>query len=151
MIWATDLEDMLNKSQALAMQPVLKGKNVVIITNGGGIGVLGSDAAERHGIPLQTAPADVQAEFRKFMPDFGSPKNPVDITGGSGVAGYEGAIETALKCPWVRRDRRLLLRDGRHQGYGHRQRHPHEIEGNGCEGQARGGLLRGRRGQRGGR
>jgi len=101
MIWATDLEDMLNKSQALAMQPVLKGGNVVIITNGGGIGVLGSDAAERHGIPLQTAPADVQAQFRKFMPDFGSPKNPVDITGGSGVAGYEGAIETALKCPWV--------------------------------------------------
>jgi acetyltransferase len=36
MIWATDLEDMLNKSQALAMQPVLKGGNVVIITNGGG-------------------------------------------------------------------------------------------------------------------
>jgi acetyltransferase len=101
MIWATDLEDMLNKSQALAMQPVLKGGNVVIITNGGGIGVLGSDAAERHGIPLQTAPADVQALFRKFMPDFGSPKNPVDITGGSGVAGYEGAIEAALKCPWV--------------------------------------------------
>ena len=101
MIWATDLDDMLNKSQALAMQPPLKGDNVVIITNGGGIGVLGTDAAERHGIPLKTAPADVQAEFRKFMPDFGSPKNPVDITGGSGVAGYEGAIETALKCPWV--------------------------------------------------
>ena len=101
MIWATDLDDLLNKSQALAMQPPLKGDNVVIITNGGGIGVLGSDAAERHGIPLKTAPVDVQAVFRKFMPDFGSPKNPVDITGGSGVAGYEGAIETALKCPWV--------------------------------------------------
>ena len=101
MIWATDLDDMLNKSQALAMQPPLKGDNVVIITNGGGIGVLGTDAAERHGIPLQTAPADVQAVFRKFMPDFGSPKNPVDITGGSGVAGYEGAIEAALKSPWV--------------------------------------------------
>jgi acetate---CoA ligase (ADP-forming) len=101
MIWATDLDDMLNKSQALAMQPPLKGDNVVIITNGGGIGVLGTDAAERHGLPLKTAPADVQAEFRKFMPDFGSPKNPVDITGGTGVAGYEGAIETALKCPWV--------------------------------------------------
>ena len=101
MIWATDLDDLLNKSQALAMQPPLKGDNVVIITNGGGIGVLGSDAAERHGIPLKTAPVDVQAEFRKFMPDFGSAKNPVDITGGSGVGGYEGAIETALKCPWV--------------------------------------------------
>ncbi|MEI8191167.1 MAG: CoA-binding protein, partial [candidate division NC10 bacterium] len=92
MIWATDLDDLLNKSQALAMQPPLKGDNVVIITNGGGIGVLGTDAAERHGIPLKTVPADVQAVFRKFMPNFGSPKNPVDITGGSGVAGCEGAI-----------------------------------------------------------
>jgi acetate---CoA ligase (ADP-forming) len=101
MVWANDLDDMLNKSQALAMQPPLKGDNVVIITNGGGIGVLGSDAAERHGIPLKPAPAEAQAEFRKFMPDFGSPKNPVDITGGSGVAGYEGAIEVALKSPWV--------------------------------------------------
>ncbi len=101
MIWATDLDDLLNKSTALTMQPVLKGDHVVIITNGGGIGVLGTDAAEIHGIPLQTAPPEVQAEFRKFMPDFGSPKNPVDITGQSGVAGYEGAIETALKCPWV--------------------------------------------------
>ncbi len=35
------------------------------------------------------------------MPDFGSPKNPVDITGGAGVAGYEGAIEVALKSDWV--------------------------------------------------
>ena len=59
MIWATDLDDMLNKSQALAMQPPLKGDNVVIITNGGGIGVLGSDAAERHGIPLKAAPAEI--------------------------------------------------------------------------------------------
>ncbi|HTX54882.1 MAG TPA: acetate--CoA ligase family protein [Candidatus Baltobacteraceae bacterium] len=101
MIWANDLDDLLNKSQALSMQPTLKGENVVIITNGGGIGVLGTDAAERHGIPLKTAPADVQAEFRKYMPDYGSAKNPVDITGGSGVAGYEGAIEAALKSPWV--------------------------------------------------
>jgi acetate---CoA ligase (ADP-forming) len=101
MVWANDLDDLLNKSQALSMQPTLKGDNIVIITNGGGIGVLGTDAAERHGIPLKTAPADVQTEFRKYMPDYGSAKNPVDITGGSGVAGYEGAIEAALKSPWV--------------------------------------------------
>ncbi len=101
MIWASDLDDLLNRSQALSMQPLLRGDNVVIITNGGGIGVLGSDAAERQGIPLHTAPPELQAEFRKFMPDYGSPKNPVDITGGSGVAGYEGALEIALKAPWV--------------------------------------------------
>jgi len=35
------------------------------------------------------------------MPDFGSPKNPVDITGGAGAKGYEDCIEIALKHSWV--------------------------------------------------
>jgi len=100
-IWAHDLDDLLNRGQALAMQPPLRGSNIVIITNGGGIGVLGSDAAERQGVPLKTAPPEVQAEFRKFMPDYGSPRNPVDITGGSGVDGYRGALAAALKMDWV--------------------------------------------------
>lgn len=100
-VWAHDLDDLLNRSQALAMQPPMRGSNIVILTNGGGIGVLGSDAAERQGVPLKTAPPEVQAEFRKYMPDYGSPRNPVDITGGSGVDGYRGALTAALKMDWV--------------------------------------------------
>jgi acetyltransferase len=100
-VWAHDLDDLINRGQALAMQPTMPGSNIVIITNGGGIGVLGSDAAERQGVPLKTAPAEVQAEFRKYMPDYGSPRNPVDITGGSGVEGYRGALAAALKMDWV--------------------------------------------------
>jgi acetyltransferase len=100
-IWAHDLEDLLNRGQALAMQPPLRGGNIVIITNGGGIGVLGTDAAERQGVPLKTAPPEVQAEFRKYMPDYGSPRNPIDITGGTGVEGYRGALAAALKMEWV--------------------------------------------------
>ncbi|HEY3358025.1 MAG TPA: acetate--CoA ligase family protein [Polyangia bacterium] len=100
-IKAESLDELLDRSQALAMQPPMRGDNICIITNGGGIGVLGTDAAEKHGVPLKAAPADLQAEFRKFMPDFGSPKNPVDITGGAGVGGYEGAIDVAIKHAWV--------------------------------------------------
>lgn len=100
-ISAHDLDELLDRSQALSMQPPMLGDNAMIITNGGGIGVLGTDAAEFHGIPLKAAPPELQAEMRKFMPDFGSPKNPVDITGQAGVAGYEGAIEAALKSDWV--------------------------------------------------
>jgi acetyltransferase len=99
-IRAHDLDELLDRSQALAMQPPLRGDNIIVITNGGGIGVLASDSAEFHGVPLKPAPADLQATFRKCMPDFGSPKNPVDITGGAGVAGYEAAIDAALKSEW---------------------------------------------------
>jgi len=96
-----DLDELLDCSQALAMQPPMYGENVIVITNGGGIGVLSSDSAEFHGIPLKTAPADLQAAFYKCMPSYGSPKNPVDITGGTGAKGYEDAIEIALQSDWV--------------------------------------------------
>ena len=66
---------------ALSLQPPLKGDNILIITNGGGVGVLGTDSAEKFGIPLKFAPEDVQEELKKHMPEFGSAKNPVDLTG----------------------------------------------------------------------
>lgn len=100
-IRAQNLDELLDCSQALAMQPPLKGDNIIVITNGGGIGVLASDAAELYGVPLKTTPEDLQVEFRKAMPDFGSPKNPVDITGGQGVAGYQKALTSAIQSKWV--------------------------------------------------
>ncbi|KAH3762851.1 acetyl-coenzym A synthetase, mitochondrial [Pelomyxa schiedti] len=98
---ANDLEELLVVAQALSLQPPMLGDNVIVITNGGGIGVLSTDSAEFAGIPLRSAPDDLQAELFKCMPSFGSPKNPVDITGGSGAKGYEDSIEIALKHPWV--------------------------------------------------
>lgn len=101
-IEAHNLDEFLDRSTVLSMQPPMRrGENILVITNGGGVGVLSSDSAEHYGVPLHTAPADLQAELRKSMPDFGSPKNPVDITGGNGAKGYEMALETALKHDWV--------------------------------------------------
>eukprot|EP00727_Mastigamoeba_balamuthi_P014314 m51a1_g9506 acetyl-CoA sythetase (798) ;mRNA; r:682791-685478 len=100
-IRAANLDELLDCSQALSMQPAMAGDNVVVITNGGGIGVLSSDSAELHGVALRTAPAELQEKFRQCMPSFGSPKNPVDITGSSGSKGYEDALEVALDSEWV--------------------------------------------------
>lgn len=100
-IRAMDLEELIGNSIALSMQPPMKGNNIVVITNGGGIGVLSADAAEVHGVPLKSAPKDLQEAFYKCMPSFGSPKNPVDITGGAGFKGYEECLEIALKHEWV--------------------------------------------------
>ncbi len=101
-IEAHDLDEFLDRSTVLSMQPPMRrGENILVITNGGGVGVLSSDSAEHYGVPLHTAPADLQAELRRSMPDFGSPKNPVDITGGNGAKGYQMALETALQHDWV--------------------------------------------------
>ncbi|MBI5536743.1 MAG: acetate--CoA ligase family protein [Deltaproteobacteria bacterium] len=98
---AHTIDELLNRSQAMSMQPPLTGDNILVVTNGGGIGVLATDSAERYNVPLSAAPSDLQDALRKCMPDFGSAKNPVDITGGAGLEGYKGAIAAALKHPWV--------------------------------------------------
>lgn len=82
-------------AQAFSNMPQPKGDNTVILTNGGGVGVMATDACEEHGINLY----DNQEELDKFynhMPDFGSAKNPVDLTGMATSEEYEGSVRAAL-------------------------------------------------------
>lgn len=100
-VQATDLNDLFNRTLSLSLQPPMKGDNLLVITNGGGVGVLATDAAEKSGVPLKFAPADVQAELKKHMPEFGSAKNPVDLTGMAGTEWYQASIRFAFAHPWV--------------------------------------------------
>jgi acetyl coenzyme A synthetase (ADP forming)-like protein len=98
---AKHLDELFVRSVALSMMKPLYGDNVAVISNGGGAGVLATDAAERYGIPLQDPPQDLKDLFRKWMPDFGSPRNPVDMTGMAARPQYMGATLDALKHPWT--------------------------------------------------
>jgi len=100
-IQASDLDNLFDRTLALSLEPAMQGENVLIVTNGGGVGVLGTDAAEKAGIPLKFAPEDVQVEFKKHMPDFGSAKNPVDLTGMAGNEWYFDSVRYAIAHPWV--------------------------------------------------
>ncbi|MCD6344723.1 MAG: CoA-binding protein, partial [Anaerolineae bacterium] len=71
-ICAADLNNLFDRTLVLSLQPPMQGDNMLILTNGGGVGVLATDAAERSGLPLRFAPEDVQAELKKHMPEFGS-------------------------------------------------------------------------------
>ncbi|NMC80521.1 MAG: CoA-binding protein [Chloroflexi bacterium] len=98
---ASDLDNLFDRTLALSLQPPMHGDNLLIITNGGGVGVLATDAAERYNIPLKFAPSDVQEELKKHMPAFGSAKNPVDITGMAGTEWYADSLRFAIAHPWV--------------------------------------------------
>ena len=100
-IWANDLNNLFDRTLALSMQPPMKGDNLLIVTNGGGVGVLATDAAEKYGIPLKFAPEDVQVELKKHMPEFGSAKNPVDLTGMADTEWYYDSVKYAIQHPWV--------------------------------------------------
>jgi acetyltransferase len=100
-IQSQDLNNLFDRTLSLSLMPPMLGDNMLIITNGGGIGVLATDAAEKSGIPLKFAPPDVQAELKKHMPTYGSAKNPVDITGMAGPDWYVDAVRFSLTHPWL--------------------------------------------------
>ncbi len=100
-VQAENLNALFDETMALALQPPMRGENLLIITNGGGVGVLATDAAERYGVPIKDAPDDLKLLMFKHMPEFGNPKNPVDLTGMADRPEYEGSIRDALKHDWV--------------------------------------------------
>ena len=100
-VQAKDLNNLFDRTQTLSLQPPMKGDNVVIITNGGGVGVLATDSAEKCGIPLKFAPEDVQTELKKHMPAFGSAKNPVDLTGMAGYDWYYPSVKFTYAHDWT--------------------------------------------------
>ena len=93
---ADSLEDGFNWVATLAACPRPAGKNVVIITNGGGIGVLAADACEKYGVALTSDMKLLKKTFGDVIPKFGSYKNPVDLTGQAGAGEYREALERAL-------------------------------------------------------
>lgn len=97
-------QEFLDVSLALGYQPALKGENLVMITNGGGAGLLSCDHFERLGMPLREL-KDISpllaTKIRAYMPMFGSPLNPVDISGTAGVIQYKGAFQQAFRDPNV--------------------------------------------------
>jgi len=100
-VQAADLDNLFDRTLGLSLQPPMKGDNMLIITNGGGVGVLATDAAEKYELPLKFAPPELQVELKKHMPDFGSAKNPVDITGMAGNEWYHNSIKAAYAHEWV--------------------------------------------------
>jgi len=100
-IQASDLDNLFDRTLVLSLQPPMKGDNVLIITNGGGVGVLATDSAEKFGVPLKFAPDNLQEALKKYMPSFGSAKNPVDLTGMAGSDWYHDTVKIGFEHEWV--------------------------------------------------
>ena len=80
----------------LSVNPLPKGEETVIVTNGGGMGVLATDACEKFGIHLFDDLETLKTVFSPVTPEFGSVRNPVDLTGGARSGDYDEALGAAL-------------------------------------------------------
>lgn len=98
---AESVAEAFNWCKFLAHSPLPQGDNTVIITNGGGIGVLATDACEKYGVKLYDDLPALKDIFGQVTPNFGSTKNPIDLTGQATSLHYRAALEAAQKSPQI--------------------------------------------------
>ena len=70
----------LDVARALASQPVPRGPRVAVITNSGGTGVELTDLLADEGLAVPELSGPLQDELRALLPEYGSARNPVDMT-----------------------------------------------------------------------
>jgi acetyl coenzyme A synthetase (ADP forming)-like protein len=95
MMRAKTIQEAFAWASALCL-PSPEDHGTVIITNGGGIGVMTTDEAEDVGLQLLDDHDWLEARFKNAMPYYGSAANPIDITGQGGAETYRKAVKIAL-------------------------------------------------------
>ncbi len=94
-IEAGNWEEMFDFAKAFSMQPIPRGNKIAVVTDGGGFGVLATDAAERNNLVLPEPSQKLLQEFKGF-PAHASLKNPIDLTGDADAEWYKLAVESCL-------------------------------------------------------
>ena len=77
---ARDFDDLIDTVKALSYQKPGSGNRVLIITNGGGAGVLAADECLRQGLEIPLLPEQKKAKLRQVFPYFFGVNNPLDLT-----------------------------------------------------------------------
>ncbi|MGV7221953.1 MAG: acetate--CoA ligase family protein [Nitrospinales bacterium] len=75
------LAELINALYVFSVANIRKGNRVLIVSNGGGMGVMLADLCEQGGCVVNEPPIEIQQELQKFLPLYYSLKNPIDITG----------------------------------------------------------------------
>lgn len=88
--------ELFDYARAFALQPLPRGNRVAIVTNGGGPGIMATDACVRYGLKIAKFDPETVRELRSGLPRAASVKNPVDIIGDAEAHRYEFAVSRAL-------------------------------------------------------
>ena len=75
-----DFEALVETASFLAKAPPPQARGVAVVAVSGGAAIMSADKAEAHGIPLPQPTAPVREILESRIPDFGSARNPCDVT-----------------------------------------------------------------------
>lgn len=97
MVRAFDEEELMDYAKALAYVGSIQGDRVCVVASAGGYGVIATDLVESkdHGAGMRMARLSVRtrAAIERLIPDYGSARNPVDLTAGVTDNMYEKVLD----------------------------------------------------------
>ena len=76
-----EFEGLMEAAQFFAKAPPPKARGIAVLAASGGAAIMAADKAEAHGISLPQPGPEVRRILEANIPDFGSARNPCDVTG----------------------------------------------------------------------
>ena len=93
LVEAKDIKDLLNFGKIFETQPHIVGDRIAVITNGGGTGVLVTDAICNNGLRLAELSEKTKKGLRKIMPSIVNIALPLDMAGDADAKRYDEALQ----------------------------------------------------------
>ncbi|MHA1735273.1 MAG: acetyl-CoA synthetase, partial [Candidatus Thorarchaeota archaeon] len=98
---APTLDTLFEIAKLFDYQPSPRGRNIGIISNTGGAGVLAADAASDFGLNVPRIDENTRKALRQILSPLASVDNPVDVVASGGRREYRVTVELMLADPNV--------------------------------------------------
>lgn len=95
------IDEVFDAALAFSCQPLPKGNNVAIISNGGGASIVATDECELQGMNLADLEQETKDNIKSVIPEFGSSSNPIDTAGTVSFNIYTETMKALLQDPNV--------------------------------------------------
>jgi acyl-CoA synthetase (NDP forming) len=103
---AQNMEEFFDLGKVFAFQPPATGKNIGIVTDAGGPGVMAVDEIEWKGLTVSRFSDELMQKFERlkekgYLPKFATNQNPVDVTGSANSEMFETVTKILFDAPEI--------------------------------------------------
>lgn len=96
-IRAGRVQELFEYAQVFSDNKLTKGKNVAIVTNAGGPGVLTTDEAIMNGLALARLSEESTRKLNEILPPAANKHNPIDVLGDAQADRYKATLEVLVQ------------------------------------------------------
>lgn len=95
------IDEVFDAALAFSCQPLPKGNNVAILSNGGGASIVATDECEGQGLNIIDLRQETKDKIKTIIPEFASSSNPIDTAGTVSFSIYSEVTKALLRDPDV--------------------------------------------------